>query len=521
MPQNPGITSPKPAAKAVPAAQYVRMSTEHQQYSIENQRDLIGDYAIANGYEIVRTYADDGRSGLRIEGRDALKQMIADVLSGAARFKAILVYDVSRWGRFQDADEAAHYEFICKRSGIDVIYCAEQFANDGSTGAALIKSLKRHMAGEYSRELSTKVFRGQCRLVRLGYRLGGAPGFGLRRMLVDHTGAKKGLLRRGERKSIQTDRIILVPGPPDEVEAVRSIFRMFTREGKGETEIAQRLAAAQTPYAPGRPWTAQRVHRILTNEKYIGNNVFNRRSHKLSRERVKNAADQWVRHDGAFEAIVEPESFFAACTKIQRRLPTFSDAELIAWLRRMHDAHDRLTATVIDAIEGAPPSALYRYRFGSLTDAFDAAGLEPDRRHEFFRARRRLRALYPELLSETVRQLQEVGAKVVRDDGTGRLIINDQYSAEVVLARSRPAPGGGLRWRVKLGRGTAPDITIVARMDAANVRPVDYYVLPTLDRSRPKFWLREDNGLSLDAYRFESLSYFVQMSAQVRIEVAA
>jgi DNA invertase Pin-like site-specific DNA recombinase len=37
------------------AAQYVRMSTEHPEYSIENQSDKILDYAARNNIEIVRT----------------------------------------------------------------------------------------------------------------------------------------------------------------------------------------------------------------------------------------------------------------------------------------------------------------------------------------------------------------------------------------------------------------------------------------------------------------------------------
>src|SRR5580658_1058183 len=107
------------------------MSTEHQQYSTENQGDTMREYAAKRGIEIVRTFADAGKSGLRIDGRDALKQLLDTVLSGAADFRAILAYDVSRWGRFQDADESAYYEYICKRAGICVVYCAEQFENDG------------------------------------------------------------------------------------------------------------------------------------------------------------------------------------------------------------------------------------------------------------------------------------------------------------------------------------------------------------------------------------------------------
>ena len=58
------------------------------------------------------------RAGWSIGGRAALQKLIADVESGAAEFNTILVYDVSRWGRFQDADESAYYEYICKRAGI-------------------------------------------------------------------------------------------------------------------------------------------------------------------------------------------------------------------------------------------------------------------------------------------------------------------------------------------------------------------------------------------------------------------
>src|SRR3546814_8359941 len=86
------------------------MSTEHQQYSTENQSEAMRQYAERRGIEIVRSYADEGRSGLRLDGRDALKQLVEDVQSGTADFTVILVYDVSRWGRFQDADESAYYE---------------------------------------------------------------------------------------------------------------------------------------------------------------------------------------------------------------------------------------------------------------------------------------------------------------------------------------------------------------------------------------------------------------------------
>ena len=97
------------------------------------------------------------------------------------------------------------------------------------------------MAGEYSRELSKKVFIGQCRLINLGYRQGGMAGFGLRRMLVNPSGTPLRVLKLGERKSLQTERVILVPGPEEEVEVVQWIYDQFVNHGKKESEIAKAL----------------------------------------------------------------------------------------------------------------------------------------------------------------------------------------------------------------------------------------------------------------------------------------
>jgi DNA invertase Pin-like site-specific DNA recombinase len=151
------------------------MSTEHQQYSIDNQSDWNTRYAEAHGMEIVRTFSDV-ESGVNI--RDGLQSLLDEVEGGHAGYSVVLVYDVSRWGRFQDTDESAYYEFRCKRAGVAVHYCAELFENDGGFLSSLLKSIKRSMAGEYSRELSAKVFAGQSRLVRLGFHIVGVSGYG-------------------------------------------------------------------------------------------------------------------------------------------------------------------------------------------------------------------------------------------------------------------------------------------------------------------------------------------------------
>ena len=510
-----------PTANRTRAAQYVRMSTEHQQYSTLNQEDVIREYAERRGYEIIRTYADEGKSGLNVAGRVQLRRLIEDVQHGRADFDAILVYDISRWGRFQDADESAYYEYLCKRAGIDVHYCAEQFENDGGPTSTIIKSVKRAMAGEYSRELSSKVFKGQCRLIELGYRQGGMAGYGLRRMLVNQAGEQKSMLARGEHKSLQTDRVILVPGPVDEIDVVRWIYDEFTHKGRREAEIAADLNARGIVTDLGRPWNRNTVHQVLTNEKYIGNNVYNRTSFKLKKKHVRNTPEMWVRSDGAFDAVVSPADFFTARGIIQERARRVSDEEMLARLKELARRNTCLSSHLIDATENMPSSAAYRSRFGSLLKAYRLAGYEPDRDFRYVEINRDLRALYPQLVSDVVQRLDAVGATVTRDATSDLLLINGEYSASMVLSRCRQTNAGSLRWLIQMDRQFAPDITILVRMDAANERPADYYLLPIMDIETPRLLLCEANGAHLDTYQFDNLEYFAEMAARRKIEVAA
>lgn len=504
------------------AAQYVRMSTEHQKYSTENQADIIAAYAERRGFDIVRTYADQGKSGLRIDGRDALKQLLADVQEGRADYKVILVYDVSRWGRFQDADESAYYEYLCREAGITVHYCAEQFENDGSLTATIIKGMKRAMAGEYSRELSAKVFTGQSRLISLGYRQGGPAGFGLRRQLVDEQRRPKALLTRGEHKSLQTDRVILTAGPQEEIDVVQRIYRMFVLQRRSEREIALRLNAEGVKTDLERPWTRGTVHQVLTNEKYIGNNVYNRVSFKLKKHRVVNAPDAWVRADGVFQGIVDPEFFAAAQQIIADRTRRFTDAELLERLTELLDRKGCLSGLLIDEVEDMPSSSTYRQRFGTLLRAYQLVGYSPDRDYRFLETNRVLRALHPEVVSRTVAAVERLGGAVVIDPATDLLTVNEEFTVSVTVIRCSRTTTGGLRWKVRLDSSLRPDITIAVRMDETNQTVRDYYLLPWLDIGPAgRVRMAEANGVFLDAFRFDDLEPFYELTRRTAIRVAA
>lgn len=503
------------------AAQYVRMSTEHQKYSTENQADAIARYAARRGFEIVHTYADEGKSGLSLAGRQALQTLINDVQHGRANFSHILVYDVSRWGRFQDADESAFLERICTRANIAVHYCAEQFENDGSLSSTIIKSVKRVMAGEYSRELSTKVFAGQCHLIRLGFRQGGMAGFGLRRLLVDEHRHPKAELAIRQHKSLQTDRVILVPGPPEEVRTVRRMYRLFVERRMNERQIAEVLNQEGATTDLGRPWSRGTVHQVLTNEKYIGNNVFNRVSFKLKKKRVRNGPDEMVRADGAFEPIVDAAAFETARAIITARSHRLTDAEMLELLQSLLREVGWLSALVIDEQEHLPSSSVYRSRFGSLIKAYLLVGYTPARDYRYIETNRFLRSLYPGLIAETIAGIQAAGGEVLQDPANDLLTINDEFTASLVIVRATETQAGALRWKVRFDTSLKPDITIAIRMAADNADVLDYFLLPRIDFQVARLNVAQHNGIYIDAYRFDTLDDFYELTSRASIRRVA
>lgn len=478
-------------------------------------------YAHTRGLEIVKTYADEGKSGLNIKGRPALRALLEDIESGRADFQVLLVYDVSRWGRFQDPDEAASYELRCRSKGVRVLYCGEQWENDGSIGSSIIKTVKRAMAGEYSRELSVKVFAGQANLIRLGYRQGGPAGFGLRRQLVDQHGEAKGVLGHGEHKSIATDRVILVPGPDEEIAIVREVYRRFIEEGESETEIALDLNARGLRTDLGREWTRGTVHQLLINEKYIGNNVWARTSCKLKAEHVKNAPEDWVRANGVFDAIIPAPMFDAAQAIIATRSEKLSNEQMLEALSQIFAKRGFLSGLIIDEAEDCPSSTAFRSRFGSLLRAYTLVGFAPDHDYRYLEINRHLRAMHPDIVADIIAGTERAGGTVDIDPETELLRINGEFSVSITIARCFQTAGGSNRWKLRLDEKLRPDITVAVRMDTDNETAKDYYLLPALDMREATLRLADFNGLSLDAYRFDTLDFFYRLTARVSLRAAA
>jgi DNA invertase Pin-like site-specific DNA recombinase len=468
------------------AAQYLRMSTEHQQYSLANQAEAIGRYAREHGFTVVKTYADPGKSGLVLKNRAGLIQLLQDVVSGVREYRAILVYDVSRWGRFQDADEAAHYEFLCKQGGIPVHYCAETFANDGTVPSAIMKALKRTMAAEYSRELGAKVYEGQRHIAQRGFSVGGCPRFGLRRMLISGHGRKKLILRRGQCKSLSTDRVILFPGPMGEQRIVKGIFEAAL-SGERPVSIVRQLNARGVPYFGGRKWNHWSVTAVLRNPKYAGCYCWGRTSQRLSGSTQSMPPDTWTMCHNAFPSIVSWPVF----ERVQELLNNhckYTDEEMLDALRTLLAAKGRLSETIIGAAPGVPCGSQYARRFGSLRRAYQLIGYEQV-----------VQLTVPEQRANSIRLRNELIARILDWSGKGvrlakrdekrrpHLVVNEHFRVCIITCPSFATENGHSRWYYHPPKSEYGCMKLACALDPSNSRIIRMYILTSqIKRQRIK-----------------------------------
>ena len=502
----------------VRVAQYLRMSTDHQQYSLHNQSEYIKDYAEKNNMEIAYTYDDAGKSGVSIIGRHSLQQLLSDVEQKKIDIQAVLFYDVSRFGRFQNSDEAAYYSFLFERNGVDLIYCSEPIpTKDFPLESSVILNIKRSSAAYHSRNLSEKVFIGQVNLIKLGYHQGGMAGYGLRRLLVDENGIAKEILGFRKRKSIQTDRVILIPGPKNEIKIVNSIYDLFIDDNMPEFIIAERLNEQNIPAEYGTLWTRAKIHQILTNEKYIGNNIYNKTSSKLKSRLVKNPKNEWVRCDKAYKPIISKKKYNKAQEIIQLRSVHLTNEELLEKLKQKLESNGKLSGFIIDEDDTGPSSSVYRTRFGGLLRAYTLIGYKPEHDYSYIQINEALRSFYSGIIEDFKGEILKSNCYIDEYKYAPMLYINDELLISVLITKCTPMKSGKLRWKVRFDNSQKADITIVIRMDSQNISPLDFYIIPKIENEYSKMCMTETNNIRLDLYRFDNLDKLLQIITRMKV----
>jgi DNA invertase Pin-like site-specific DNA recombinase len=489
------------------------MSTEHQQYSSAFQTFTMKSYAEKNNFTIVKTYID-WKSGLVLKRRKGLVKLLHDVVAGGQPYKAILVYDVSRWGRFLDADEAAYYEFLCRRVGIPVHYCAETFSNDGSMTSTIMKSLKRVMAAEFSRELSEKVTLAMTRMVRDGLWPGAMPGYGLRRLLASNDRMPKCQMRFGERKNLRIDRTLVVPGPREEVAIVKEIFRLYGGEKKSFLHIAGRLNALGIPRVcndSNVPWTYQAVRQIVLNEKYTGSLIWGRYTQKLRSHYRPVPKEKWIVVPNAFTPIVDREAFEAAQSIWLRKTRRLSDEEFLERIQSLLKKKGRLTARIINESSLTPSCTAYEGRFGSLDKVYELIGykrtdtstlrqLSHSHMLGLYRSvYRRLRRLFPDLRATHQSPISRPKKLCF---STGVTIVVAVCPAEKTLTGHR-------RWRFESRYAVTSRLpTLLCFCDGSNKKAVRFVLVRNTSHIHTVAMLKEDDERLKGGIRLRHLRDF-------------
>ena len=506
--------------KSIPVAQYLRMSTEHQQYSTANQSIAILQYAQKHDMEVVRTYADHGKSGLGLTTRSGLKRLLADAVVPDPGFQAVLVYDVSRWGRFQNPDQGASYEYTLEMAHIRIHYCAEQFENDGTLASSILKTVKRGMAGEFSRELSEKVWAGNRRVAELGFHIGGYAGYGLRRQLVGQDGQLKQILNRRDIKNLQSEHVLLVPGPKNEIRVVNRIYKMYIDQCLCEREIAKKLNDEGVPWIGSRPWTRMCVRHILTNPKYIGVSVYNRTSFKLHKAFVRNPRRDWVWRAGAFEPIVSERRFEQARIAATLRVSTVSTKHLLDSLTALIKREGRISERLIESTEGMPSATTYSNRFGSLRNAYKLVGWKSALQQKFIDLNVAVADHRSKLITKILGDFSPLGIDVDYDKNKCLFIASSGILISFVVTRCSPVKNHDY-WNVYFPPNLPAHFYVVARLKPGNDEAWDYFIFAKGVLANHRVTLGAINSAELKAHRFANLGALAAALRHTKIEDSA
>src|SRR5262245_60159323 len=231
--------------RLIPAAGYLRMSSDQQDTSIDDQRSELIGFAAKRGFQIVRWYADEGVSGWKSKQRQSFLSLIADAASG--EFKLILCWDQSRFSRF-DPMEANFYWHQVRQAGVSIETIQEGKLDFESLGGWLCASVTQQGKLDYAKSVGRAATRGRRNSILAGRWCFVAP-YGYR--------IQNGKLAFDDARKVET---------------VRRIFRMRVN-GAGPRVIIKALNADGIPGPQGDLWTTQTVKQLLGRDTYRGHTM--------------------------------------------------------------------------------------------------------------------------------------------------------------------------------------------------------------------------------------------------------
>jgi recombinase len=380
--------------------------------------------------------------------------------------------------------------------------------------STIMKSLKRVMAAEFSRELSEKTTSAMSRMVRDGLWPGAMPGYGLRRLLASDDRTPKCQMRFGERKNLRTDRTLIVPGPPEELAIVREIFRLYTQEKKSFLHISGRLNALNIPRVCNDSyvrWTYQAVRQIILNDKYTGSLIWGRCTQKLRSQYRPVPKENWIVVANAFTPVVDRDTFEVALSIWSRKTRRLSNEQVLERLRLLLKKKERLNARIINESSLTPSTSAYEGRFVSLDKVYKLIGYKRTDTHMLRQRSRthmlnmyrslylRLRRLFPDF--KATHQSLRARPKKLRFS-TGVTIVVAVCPAEKTLTGQR-------RWRFESRYAETSGIpTLLCLCDGSNEKIARFVLVRNASHIHTVAMLKEDDERLKGGIRLRHLRDF-------------
>ena len=258
--------------------------------SIENQREILMEYVNLNGWNVRKTYVDDGFSGGSFN-RPAFQEMLQDSKNGFINL--ILVKDLSRFGR-DHVEVDSYVEDIFPALGVRFIALMDAIDSDGNADILPFRSI---MNDYFLKDHSRKIKSVFVEKAKAGNFIGRFAPYGYAkdperhgRLTIEPTAA--GVVRRIFELRQQGYGYAKITGILN-TNGILSPKSFFFNKNKIVIDI---------PYV----WRESQISRILKNEVYLGHSVRMKYGHLSykNKKRVKRHKDEWIRVENTHEPIV-------------------------------------------------------------------------------------------------------------------------------------------------------------------------------------------------------------------------
>jgi len=309
----------KTNSSGIPAAGYIRMSSDKQETSPKQQRSEIEKLAATKGYDLIAWYIDKGISGDEIEKRPDFRRMLDD--AQRKQFRAILCWDQDRFGRF-DSLKAGYVVEPLRMAGITLVTVTQGAIDWTDFAGRMMYAIQQEGKNQFLVSLSQNTLRGRMQSAREGHGVS-CPPLGYDRVFYDPAGKLVHRATRNDRfsKPREWKAKLDVSVVPEDVGALRLIFDRYANTDANLFTIAHALNKQGFLTKRGRAWDAPSVKVVLRNEAYLGRLILGK-SKKGRFSYVGNGkvgGDGKIVIDNAHPALVDEVTFQRVQQKLAKR----------------------------------------------------------------------------------------------------------------------------------------------------------------------------------------------------------